>query len=465
MNTTQFPAVARALSGVELVIRTGATVGDAIRTIESSIVQTAFVVGADQKLLGLVTNGDIRRFLLTGGSIASPIERAVNKDFKSVTVNSPRAESLKLFDMGYSVVPRLDESGRLVDLLTPDGHHHFEGANHVIVRARAPARISFAGGGTDLTYFFSRLKGLVLNAAIARYAVTTLIPRVTSEIDIYSHDLGDHQHFASPRAMIEATGHGLLSTTASLIKPDFGFEMHVASEFPIGSGLGGSSAVVTSIIAAFNELRIDRWTPYEIAELAFQAERLCFRVAGGWQDQFAAAFGGFNLIEFLPSGINVNALRIPDEVLFELEESLVLFNTGITHNSSELHQIQKTEMATTRGDATLAQMAEFCLEMNRALARRDLRRFGEGLHEAWLLKKQTSSAISSSDIDLIYEKALEAGALGGKLLGAGAGGHVLFFTPPGARANVIKALAPFECKPMTVRFDTKGAHSWRARVQ
>jgi D-glycero-alpha-D-manno-heptose-7-phosphate kinase len=265
--------------------------------------------------------------------------------------------------------------------------------------------------------------------------------------------------------MIEATEHGLLSTTTSLIKPDFGFEMHVACEFPVGSGLGGSSAVVTSIIAAFNELRIDRWTAYEIAELAFQAERLCFRVAGGWQDQYAAAFGGFNLIEFLPSGINVNPLRIPDEVLFELEESLVLFNTGVAHNSSDLHKIQKAEMATSHGDATLAQLAEFCLEMNRALARSDLRRFGEGLHEAWLLKKQTSSAVSSSEIDLIYEKACGAGALGGKLLGAGGGGHILFFVPPGARANVIKALKPLSCQPMTVRFDTKGAHSWRARVQ
>ena len=126
-------------------------------------------------------------------------------------------------------------------------------------------------------------------------------------------------------------------------------------------------------------------------------------------DQYAAAFGGFNLIEFMPSGNNVHPLRIPEDVVFELEESLVLFDTGMSHNSGELHEIQKTEMSTKRGDEMLAQMTEFCLEMNRALARSDLRRLGEGLHEAWLLKKKTSPTVSTGQIDQIYERARAAG--------------------------------------------------------
>lgn len=453
-----------ARSGSGVIVQNGATVTDAIRTIEDSKVQTAFVVDDDHVLLGIVTNGDIRRFIIEGGNIENAVEEALNRNFKAVRMDAPREESLKLFDMGYSVVPRLDERGRLIDLLTPDSHRDFEVTGKVIVRARAPARISFAGGGTDLTYFFSRCYGLVLNAAISRYAITTLIPRQTFDIDIYSHDLGSHQHFATPLAMIEATDHNLLSTTTSLIKPDFGFEMHVSAEFPIGSGLGGSSAVVTSILTAFNELRAHRWSLYEVAELAFQAERLCFKVPGGWQDQYAASFGGFNLIEFRPTGNSVNPLRIPDDVIFELEESLILFDTGLAHDSGDLHRTQKSEMSNLDGDEKLSLLAEFCQEMNRALARQDLRRFGEGLHRAWLLKKRTSSRVSTEKIDQIYDAALAGGALGGKLLGAGGGGHILFFVPPDLRSAVVAALRPFDCKPSRIRFDIKGAQSWRTRV-
>ena len=440
------------------------SVGDAVQAIERSAFHAAFVTGDDQLLVGIVTNGDIRRFLLAGGTITGPITSAMNRNFRAVSVDSLREESLKLFDVGYSVVPRIDDQGRLIDCITPHHDNFIESGDRVIVRARAPARIGFAGGGTDLTYFFSRQKGLVLNAAIARYAVAALVPRVASQIDIFSDDLGTHQHFDSLRAMCETKNHSLLSATAALIKPDFGFELHVASEFPIGSGLGGSSAVTISILTAFNELRLSRWTPYDIAEIAFQAERLCFNVPGGWQDQYAAAFGGFNLIEFTPAGNTVSPLRLPNEVVYELEESLVLFDTGVAHNSGDLHKVQKKEMSSAVGEATLARMTEYCSEMNRALARGQLRKFGEGLHEGWMLKKETSSKVSSTKIDMLYDTAREAGALGGKLLGAGAGGHMVFFVPLGKQARVTAALEPFACKPSKVRFDMNGAHSWRAKV-
>lgn len=458
------PSVAPLPAESALVLRASASVEDAVKAIERSALHTAFVIDDKQVLVGILTNGDIRRFLLAGGTITGPVTAAMNRKFRSVHVNSLREECLRLFDIGHSVVPRIDDEGRLIDCLTPNYHNFVESGGQVIVRARAPARIGFGGGGTDLTYFFSRQKGLVLNAAIARYAVTTLVPRITSEIDIYSEDLGTHEHFESSRCMCEASEHSLLSATTALIAPDFGFEMRVASEFPVGSGLGGSSAVTTSVLAAFNELRLNRWTPYDIAEIAFQAERLCFKVPGGWQDQYAAAFGGFNLIEFMPSGTSVSPLRLPEDVIYELEESLVLFDTGIAHHSGELHKIQKAQISNAAGEATLARMADYCVEMNRALARGNLRSFGEGLHKGWMLKKDISSAVSSCEIDLLYEKARTAGALGGKLLGAGAGGHMVFYVPVGTRAQVIAALAPFGCKPSKIRFDSNGAHSWRAKV-
>ena len=130
-------------------------------------------------------------------------------------------------------------------------------------------------------------------------------------------------------------------------------------------------------------------------------------------------------------------------MIYELEKSLVLFDTGIAHHSGELHKIQKAQISNAAGEATLARMADYCVEMNRALARGNLRSFGEGLHKGWMLKKDISSAVSSCEINLLYEKARTAGALGGKLLGAGAGGHMVFYVPVGTRAQVIAALAPF----------------------
>jgi len=126
--------------------------------------------------------------------------------------------------------------------------------------------------------------------------------------------------------------------TVSVIRPTSGFDLYVRSDFPVGSGLGGSSAVTTAIVAAFNELRLDRWTTYEIAEVCFQAERLCFGVAGGWQDQYASAFGGFNLIEFDGARNLVHPIRLDESVVNELEECLILCDSQIPHESGAIHR-------------------------------------------------------------------------------------------------------------------------------
>lgn len=464
MSSISFSTKTKSSNGAKLTVPDSTTVNDAIGIIEVNSIQTAFIVDENQILLGIITNGDIRRFLLAGGNIHDRVEFALNRNFKFVRAEAPREECLKLFDLGYSVVPRLDDDGRLIELLTPNSQQNFALTDKVVVRSRAPARLSFAGGGTDLTYHFSKLTGFVLNAAIARYAMTTLIPRETADIDIYSHDLGTHRHFSSPRAMFEEVQQDLITTTVSLIKPEFGFELYIASEFPIGSGLGGSSAVVVSILSAFNEFLANRWSAYEIAELAFEAERIRFKISGGWQDQYASTFGGFNLIEFTADRNNVNSLRVNEDIICELEQSLILFDTGYDHNSGDLHATQKQQMNNANGEEKLKQLSEFCLKMNRALARHELKKFGEGLHQAWLLKKETSSQITNIWIDSIYNAATEAGALGGKLLGAGRGGHMLFFIPPEFRSRVVGALQPFGCKPDIIRFDTKGAHAWRVKL-
>jgi D-glycero-alpha-D-manno-heptose-7-phosphate kinase len=446
-----------------LIVQENDSVFNAVERIESNRIQSVFVVNTDKILTGIITNGDVRRFLLNGGSVDLKVIECMNKQFRGVTIDATTEELLKLFDLGYSVIPKLDNNGRLIDFIT----HEYELAppeTPVLARARAPVRVSFGGGGSDLTYYFIDYPGLVLSTTVALYCHVTLIPRGDQTINIYSEDLGTEDHYPTLIKLLENPTHSLLTATISVIRPIYGFDLYVRSDFPVGSGLGGSSAVATAVIAAFNELRLAHWTAYEIAELAFHAERLCFGVAGGWQDQYASAFGGFNLIELDDKKNLVHAIRLEQSILNELEECLVLCDTGIKHDSGNLHEKQRETYALEDKSAQLQSVVALCRTMHRHLIRGELIEFGQCLHNAWELKKSLSSSVSNAQIEMIYNAALKAGALGGKLLGAGAGGFFLFFVKPQHRANVTKALRKLDCKLSTFKLETEGVVSWRTKI-
>ncbi len=434
-----------------------------VEAIEASVPQIALVIDESKKLLGTLTNGDVRRYLMAGGSVNSPITECINREFRWVDRKTSREEILKLFDLGFKALPVLDDSGILIDFVTPD---YFPPADEgvVLARARAPVRVSFSGGGSDLTYYFMEHKGAVLHTTISLYAHATLIPSKDPRIRIISHDIDREECYDSLRELLESRNRGLLSSVVAVIRPDYGFELYVHSDFPVGSGLGGSSAVAISVVSAFNELRLDKWSTYEVAELAFHAERLCFGIEGGWQDQYASAFGGFNLIEFDGSRNLVHSLRIQSDILNELEECLMLCDTGIKHHSGELHEIQRRESSQAEKHIQIERMVDLSSKMHKFLIRGDLRAFGEALHDTWMLKHSLSSAISDTHIDDIYAAARDAGALGGKLLGAGGGGFFLFFVLPRNRAEVTARLKERGCKISSLRFDREGVTSWRTKI-
>jgi len=435
----------------------------AVDRIESSRFQTVFVADENRRLQGLITNGDLRRFLLNGGTTSAAAADCMNTSFKSVDSNASREEILKLLDLGFSLIPKIDKEGRLIDLVTRE----YELASPeapVLTRARAPVRMSFGGGGSDLTYYFVDQPGAVLSTTVALYCHATLIPRADQHIHIYSEDLDTHRHHPSLLSLLADPGQDLLTSVVSVVKPSFGFDLYVRSDFPIGSGLGGSSAVATAIVAAFNEMRLDRWTTYEVAELAFHAERVCFGVAGGWQDQYASAFGGFNMIELGGKKNLVHAIRLEESTRNELEESLILCDTQIKHDSGSLHQKQRASFSSENKSAQVSEIVAICREMHRHLIRGELLDFGRCLDKAWTLKKSLSSSISTGEISTIYDAALEAGAIGGKLLGAGAGGFFLFFVQPEYRQSVNKRLKDLNCKLSTFRFENEGVISWRTKV-
>lgn len=438
---------------------------DAIKHIETSPLQIVFIVDDTLRLVGVITNGDIRRHLLKGGATDEPIAACMNRQFQAVSHNASREELLKLFDLGCLAIPALDTCGQLQTIYTRNLIAPPE--TPVLARSRAPVRMSFGGGGADLTYFFVHHSAAVLSCTVGLYAHATLIPRQDAQIRIFSEDLGHEEHYRSLAELLAASDKGLLATIVSLIQPKFGLDLYLHSDFPVGSGLGGSSAATTAVIAAFNELRHDHWNTYEIAELAFQAERLCFGISGGWQDQYASAFGGINLIEFEQGRNLVHPIRLEEATHNELEACLLLCNTGTTHDSGRLHDIQRSEMEASPEQQTnrIQENVNICRRMHHHLIRGELYKFGQCLHETWCMKKSFSSIISSPQLDHIYETAIGAGALGGKLLGAGGGGFFIFFVPPQNRQAVVQKLTGLGCQITNFRFETQGVVSWRSKIQ
>jgi len=446
------------------LISESATLREALQRIEVNHHGMIFVNDSTGAVTGLATDGDIRRCLLEGGSLDYAIGRCANSDFIWEKPSIPRELLLKKLDHRIRVIPLLDASRNLVGIVSRD-HLPVQAEGAVYARARAPVRISFGGGGSDLTHYFSgNVGGAVINTTISLYSHATLRIREDAQIIIRSLDLGETMQADDlPAAMAQTSRFGLIQALLRAINPDFGFELYLHSDFPMSSGLGGSSVVSASVLGCFNQFRRDQWDLHELAELAYQAERHHLGVAGGWQDQYATVFGGFNFMEFRMDQNIVHPLRIHHDTLLELEESLILCDTGTTHDSDDIHQDQREQMATAHVRNMVDTNVRLSYDMRNDLLRGRLLQFGQSLDKAWHLKRQFSEKISTSRLDHIYAKAKDNGAIGGKLLGAGGGGFFLFYAPPFHKNELISHLEASGLKVRPFRFEPQGLQAWTVR--
>lgn len=436
---------------------------EALARIESNHHGIILTFDASDMVSGLATDGDIRRKLLAGASLEDPIASCTNSDFVWADQATSRELLLKQLDHRIRVIPVLDEARRLVGIVSRD-HLPTQVEERTYARARSPVRISFGGGGSDLTHFFAGEGGAVLNTTISLYSHATLRVRSDEQVVIYSRDLAESLQADNLRTALAQSGRfGLIQALLKAVHPDFGFELYLHSDFPMNSGLGGSAVVSAAVLGCFNQFRQDRWDLHEIAELAFQAERLYLGVAGGWQDQYATVFGGFNFMEFRMDQNIVHPLRIHPDILLELEESLILCDTGTSHDSGDIHQDQRQHMQREDIRKKVQSNVELTYRMRNHLLRGRLLQFGQSLHEAWELKRQFSGKISNSRLDRIYQGAREHGAVGGKLLGAGGGGFFLFYVSPFRKYDLILNLESVGLSVRPFRFEQDGLRTWSAR--
>ena len=333
------------------------------------------------------------------------------------------------------------------------------------IRAKAPLRISFAGGGTDVPPYPEREGGCVLNATINKFAWGSLRPRQDGKISIESLDLDLSLSYTVESKLVYD---GRLDLAKAAIvrlgaQNSSGLDVFLHSDAAPGSGLGSSSALMVVLVGLVKEFKNLPVTNYEIADLAYTLERKELGIRGGLQDQYATTFGGFNFIEFGKDRVVVNPLRISQDILNELEHNLLLCYTGTTRFSDHIIEDQtgRYEQREENVVEGLRQQKQLAVEIKNMLLRRRLNDFGELLHTAWEAKKKLSPKISSPRIDEMYEEARKQGALGGKITGAGGGGYMVLYCQFERRHRVAEALKKMGGLPAQFTFEPYGLQTWR----
>ena len=339
----------------------------------------------------------------------------------------------------------------------------------MIIRSKAPLRLGLAGGGSDVSPYSDMYGGLILNATINLYTYCTIEETNDEKISIDSYDANCHQTLPAAEKL-EIDGKAILiKGVYNRIVKDFqtgplSFHITTHNDAPIGSGLGTSSSMVVCIIKAFVEWLSLPLGDYEISRLAYEIERKDLALSGGKQDQYAAAFGGFNYMEFLKDDlVIVNPLKIKRWILDELEASILLYFTGASRASAKIIDEQRSNTSKGNNDAVEAMhlIKQSAIDMKLAVLKGDIDAFAEILRVGWENKKRMAKGITNPVIQEAMEVAMAAGAKAGKVSGAGGGGFIMFVVEPTKKMAVKEALSKLGGFIMPFQFTEGGAHGWK----
>jgi D-glycero-alpha-D-manno-heptose-7-phosphate kinase len=334
------------------------------------------------------------------------------------------------------------------------------------IRARAPLRLSFAGGGTDVSPYCEEHGGAVLNATVDRFAYASVSPCQQGFV-VRSLDYDCTVSCELDAEFIDDGQLGLAKAVVDRFRRDFGLrngaEVTLHNDAPPGSGLGSSSAITVALVACLARAQRVPLDSYALAELAFEIERVDAGIPGGRQDQYAATFGGFNFIEFEAGRTIVNPLRISVDTLYELQYRLLMARVGPSRTGDRIISRQMENYV--RGSSATVQamhgLKELASEMKRALLLGQIDLMGELLHQAWQHKRALADGIATPRADEVYALARTAGALGGKMSGAGGGGFMVFLCRDDRTFAVQAALEEAGVETNKVAFSGEGVQTWK----
>ena len=337
----------------------------------------------------------------------------------------------------------------------------------MLIRSKAPLRLGLAGGGTDVSPYSDLYGGGILNATINLYAYASIEPANDGMIRFETADGSQRRVYNSTKTI---KPEGIFDIHAGIYNriikkypaKELSFRLITSIDAPQQSGLGTSSTLAVAILGAFVEWLKLPLGEYEIAQLAYEIERIDLAMAGGKQDQYSATFGGINFMEFDKDKVVVNPLRIKDVYLDELAHNLVLYYTDTSRLSSEIiHRQQQNVLAEDQiAIEAMHQLKKQAIMMKEALLKGNLDEIGRILDFGWKFKKQMASGITNPELDKIYETAIINGATGGKISGAGGGGYMFFYCPGNTRYQVIDSLAQYGGYAERYEFTSGGLTTW-----
>jgi len=323
----------------------------------------------------------------------------------------------------------------------------------------APVRISFAGGGTDFPNYYEKFGGCVISTSITKYVYVFMNPRNDDSFQAFSSDFQTHQKSISYDILKPKIGTEIAVSVFKHLNFKKGTNLLISSDVPPGSGLGSSGSLAVNLVNLIKNMKKETIHKKELAELAFYIGKNLLKWPIGKQDEYASSFGNLNYIKFSKDNTRVIPIKMKKKTLLELEKNLLLFFVGETRNSStilikQIHKIDQNQQQILKSLTSTYDIAETMYE---SLKKSDLTSFGSLLHKGWLAKKKFVTTVSNKKIDNIYNSALKNGALGGKLTGAGGGGHLLLYCEQSKQPRLIEQLQKFGLKKIDFNFDKNGA--------
>lgn len=333
---------------------------------------------------------------------------------------------------------------------------------------KAPFRLGLAGGGTDVSPYCDLHGGAVVNATISLYAHASIMPREDGKIVFIQQNSGKRWEGNAVEVLNIEDDFFLQQGIYNHIVKHYAhkplsFELVTSMDVPTGSGLGTSSTLVVAIIAAFAEWLKLPLGNYDLARMAYEIERIELDKNGGRQDQYAATFGGFNFIEFRQDDtVIVNPLDLDKNFSNELAYSLVLFYMKTSRASAHIIEKQQENIRKGKAEAIEAthQLKQSTWAMKEALLQSDLMKLGQIMDASWQNKKKLSAHITNTKINAIYDAAKAAGAIGGKISGAGGGGFMMFCCPEHTKTKVVQALLNLGGQVFPYSFVNQGVEKW-----
>ena len=321
-----------------------------------------------------------------------------------------------------------------------------------------PVRISFSGGGTDMPEYYNEFGGNVVTSTINHFTYVILNLRNDDLIQAFSSDFQIHNTSAILENLELKPGTEIPIAVLKHLNFKTGATVMVCSDVPPSSGLGGSSSLTVDFVKTLSTLQKLKWNSEKIAETSFHIERNVLQHPIGKQDDYIASFGGFNFIRFTNEQVYVEPIKINKSTFDELQENLLLFFIGDTRKNADIlsNQLDNIKQRRTETIESLNYVKGLAEEMNSSLKQSDITLFGELLHKGWLAKKKFTKGVSNENVNKIYDIALENGALGGKLTGAGGGGHMLFYCEKSKHDRFIQKMEDIGLKHIRFKFNNDG---------